>query len=172
MPLRLLGDDVTVGPVTAADTLAALAAQRWPDLTLAAMSTADRTRVEERVFDPFDPLDLRHLWYAATVVTRAVTGMDWAPACRVAATVHAQWFWFQAWAIRHGFNPANEPVDRVLAGGYLWMVEAQENADEVQALDAKLFGIDPATVVFGARVNGRRLARFRRSPHRRPLKAS
>lgn len=110
-----------------------LAAGQWPSLVPGGLVPADRLRVARRLYDPDDPLDLPHLWQAATILGGRLAGVSvdeghdpgagWWPATRLAALATEHWLSFDGWAAVHGVDLLRSPVSRVIAVAWQFAVE-------------------------------------------------
>lgn len=115
-----------------------------------ALPDADTDAVNVRLLDPDDPLDLAHLRLAATRVVHAITGLDWTPACNLAAIAWTQWFTFDAWAVARGIPTTTLPPARLLAAVYAWLSDGRDDKEQ-RALDSRIWRVDPAAVALGIR---------------------
>jgi len=106
-------------------------ADNWHELMPGALPADQRAYWNDRLANPEDPLDRHMLRPVAFRLARQVYGVPWWAAHRItedAAEGHLMW---QAWCVKHGFNPAGETADRIIASMVGWVTSGLE--DEAQA---------------------------------------
>lgn len=106
-------------------------ADDWSPLMPGALPDEQRAYWTGRLEDPEDPLDREHLRPLAFRLARQVYGVPWWAAHRITEEAQGASLMFAAWCVKHGFNPAHEPADRIIAAIVGWVASNFE--DEAQA---------------------------------------
>lgn len=92
-----------------------------------------------RLADPEDPLDRHMLRPVAFRLARQVYGVPWWAAHRITEEAHQGYLMWQAWCVTHGFDPAAQPADRIIASIVAWTASRWEDAAQAQAWQQRIF---------------------------------
>lgn len=103
----------------------------WSPLMPGALPDEQRAYWDGRLEDPDDPLDREHLRPVAFRLARQVYGVDWWAAHRITEQARDGHLMWQAWCVKHAFDPAGESADRIIASIIGWIASGFE--DEAQA---------------------------------------
>lgn len=103
----------------------------WSHLLPGALPDEQRAYWTGRLADPDDGLDRHMLRPVAFRLARQVYGVPWWAAHRITAEASEGHLMWQAWCVKHAFNPASESADRIIASMVAQQLAGLE--DEAQA---------------------------------------
>jgi hypothetical protein len=114
-------------------------ADDWSPLFPGNLPDEQRAYWTDRLEDPDDPLERAHLRPVAFRLAKQVYGVSWWAAHRIteeAAEGHLMW---QAWCVRHGFSPAGEGADRIIASIVGWITAGFEDPAQLKSWQTRTF---------------------------------
>jgi len=114
-------------------------ADDWSPLFPGALPDEQRAYWNARLEDPEDPLDRHMLRPLAFRLARQVYGVPWWAAHRITEEAGDQHLMWQAWCVRHGFAPAGESADRIIASIVGWIMSGFEDPAQVKSWQTRTF---------------------------------
>lgn len=111
----------------------------WSPLFPGALPEEQRAYWLGRLEDEADPLDRHMLRPVAFRLAQQVYGVPWWAAHRITEEARDGHLMWQAWCIRHGFDPAGEPPDRIIASIVGWITSTFEDEAQVRSWQTRTF---------------------------------
>lgn len=114
------GRDFHVPHVPPRVLLRVFADNAWWSVIPQMLPPDDQAYLFERLNDPDDRFDLVQMYRVGTRVLGAVVGWEWHIGQRLAVKARERWTAFDAWSVRHGFDPYDEAMPPARLFNALW----------------------------------------------------
>lgn len=114
-------------------------ADDWAPLFPGNLPDDQRAYWAARLEDDADPLTRAMLRPIAFRLATQVYGVPWWAAHRITEEVREGHLMWQAWCIRHGFNPAGESADRIIASIVGWVTAGFEDEAQIRSWHTRTF---------------------------------
>ncbi|AEM88805.1 hypothetical protein [Streptomyces violaceusniger] len=140
LPFRIDGRDLEIRALSAAEAYDVAASGNWLLLFPEAVTGDGREWLWSRFDDTRDLLTIRSLWRIWHGLAPHIYGMEWWSVTRLAGTRALNWMSFDAWSIRHGFDPDAPWVSprRLTAALMTWLASSCEKDVEWQQLQVEI----------------------------------
>lgn len=140
LPFSIDRRPLQLRPLTGEEAYEIAASGHWIKLVPEAVEGDGRDWLWERFDDAQDPLTLRSLWRIVHGLSPRLFGVEWWSATRLAGTRELSWMAFEAWSVRHHFEPAAPWVSpwRLTAALMTWLAMSCEKDVEWQQLQMEV----------------------------------
>ncbi|MFE2934957.1 hypothetical protein [Streptomyces sp. NPDC059278] len=111
----------------------------WFQLLPGCLDSDSQDSFYDMLGDPYGPVGLRTCWRLAMGMAKAVYGVEWHVAARLANTAQQHWDVFAAWTVTVGFDPAGAPAHRVCAAALAWLRSGCQEEKDFRKMDAQIY---------------------------------
>jgi hypothetical protein len=130
---------VTMDHPNGAEACMWAAADDWSRLFPGSLPDEQRAYWEDRLADPEDRLDRHMLQPVAFRLARQVYGVPWWAAHRITEEAVSAYLMWQAWCVKHGFDPAGESADRIIASIVGFVSSHWDDQAQAQSWQNRIF---------------------------------
>lgn len=153
LEFRLEGEPYTLLiPADGLQVCAWAARNDWFQLVPGALDEPSQDAMYALLGDAYGPVGLRTCWRLSVTLAKAVYGVEWHVASRLAATMEEHWDYFAAWTVTVGFDPSAATAHRLCSAGLAWLRSGCHEDKDLRKLDAQLYAPPKVTPVKGKKL--------------------